>query len=142
MTLDGSVGLTAICSSAWRRSVQSWFARGLVAEPRLAQPIADAVASGGASLAALLWASAASCRSSSQATSNAPDGCGMIFPFAKWPCCVLNGLVFTDPPDDTMTSAPHVAARTASRATRIALVRMNSPLFDRAGRHAMPDVAW
>jgi hypothetical protein len=54
MTFDESIGLTAICSSACRRNVQSWFARGFAGEPRFAQPTAEAVASGGASLAALL----------------------------------------------------------------------------------------
>ena len=109
MTFVGSAGLTATCSSACRRRVQSWFARGLVALPRFAHPIADAVASGGVSLPTLDWTSAASCRSSSNATSSPPEKCGSArLPII--PCWLLLSTVMSDEvPLATTVSATRAA---------------------------------
>src|SRR5438045_4577406 len=81
-----SIGFTVICSSACRRRVQSWFTRGLVVLPRLAQPTAEAVASGGASESAPVRTPAISARSSSNETSLPLEGWVIGLPFSNVGC--------------------------------------------------------
>src|SRR5437763_5696165 len=111
MTLLASLGFTATFSSPWRREVQSWLSLGFVVLPRLAQPRAVAVASGGRSELPAV-PPAISARSSLNVTSAPPEGWEIALPLGR-AACPLPGSIIGFGPASAGETRKAIAAQSA-----------------------------